>query len=183
HMVDNPEPSRATTKADMLQLIDALEDRGVDYILIGGHALQLHGYMRATEDIDFLLPLDEINGRKVIDALSILPDKAALEMEPEWFTDGENIRVNDEIIVDLLFVAANGETYKSLQPYILDVEVDGHTIRTLSLEGLLKTKVSSREKDIADYRVLSAALSLLQKERKPDRVRRPHGIHEDDLER
>lgn len=182
-MVDNPEPSRAATKTDMLQLIDALEDRGVDYILIGGHALQLHGYMRATEDIDFLLPLDEVNGRKVIDALSMLPDKAALEMDPKWFSDGENIRVNDEIIVDLLFVAANGETYESLTPYILNTEIDGHSIRTLNLEGLLKTKVSSREKDIADHRVLSAAISRIQKEKTPDRVRSPRGASKDDLER
>lgn len=182
-MVDNPEPSRAATKADMLLLIDALEERGVDYILIGGHALQLHGYMRATEDIDFLLPLDAVNGRKVIDALSVLPDKAALEMDAQWFAEGENIRVNDAIIVDLLFVAANGETYQSLTPYILNTEIDGHAIRTLNLEGLLKTKVSTREKDIADHRVLSAAISRIQKEKMLDRVRRPRGTQKDDLER
>jgi hypothetical protein len=157
-MEPEQESSRSATKADMLQIIDALETRGVDYILIGGHALQLHGYMRATEDVDFLLPLDEINGSKVIDALSILPDRASLEMESSWFAEGENIRVNDEIIVDLLFVAANGETYESLSGHIIDVEIDGHAIKTLDLEGLLKTKVSTREKDIADYRVLALAI-------------------------
>lgn len=45
--------------------------------------------MRSTEDIDFLLPLDEVNGRKVIDALSVLPDKASLEMDSKRFKDGQ----------------------------------------------------------------------------------------------
>lgn len=166
-MEPEQEAPRSATKADMLQIIDALESRGVDYILIGGHALQLHGYMRATEDVDFLLPLDEINGSKVIDALSILPDRASLEIESAWFADGENIRVNDEIIVDLLFVAANGETYESLSGNVIDVEIDGHSIKTLDLEGLLKTKVSTREKDIADYRVLSLAISEIDKTKAP----------------
>lgn len=65
----------------------------------------------------------------------------------------------------------------------VNAEIDGHSIRTLNLEGLLKTKVSSREKDIADHRVLSAAISRIKKEKTPDRARHSRGIHKDDLER
>lgn len=35
--------------------LDALEDRGIPYLLIGGLAVVAHGYVRATKDVDFLV--------------------------------------------------------------------------------------------------------------------------------
>jgi hypothetical protein len=148
------ETSRPATQNDLITLIKSLSMHGVDYVLIGGQALNIHGYMRATEDIDLLLPLNYINGRKVIDALSILPDKAALEIDPEWLTEKGTVRVNDVITVDLMTVAANGETYESLKAHILEQELQGFSIRLLDLEGLAKTKVSVREKDRMDLQII-----------------------------
>ena len=46
-----------------------------------------------------------------------------------------------------------------LQPYAVTVDFDGVPVRTVSLEGLLKTKQRSpREKDAADRAVLERAL-------------------------
>ena len=36
--------SRAATAKDLKDLIAALNDNGVEYLLIGGYALQAHGY-------------------------------------------------------------------------------------------------------------------------------------------
>jgi len=45
---------------EMLRLIAALNSRGVEYILIGGGALNVHGLVRATEDLDlFVQPTSE----------------------------------------------------------------------------------------------------------------------------
>jgi hypothetical protein len=68
---------------------------------------------------------------------------SAAELQPEWFASGtdepENIRVADDLLIDLLF-AANGETYESLQAHVRTLNVDGVDINTLDIEGLLKTK-------------------------------------------
>ncbi len=40
---------------ELLRLIAALNAEGVDYVLIGGAALNVHGLVRATEDIDFFI--------------------------------------------------------------------------------------------------------------------------------
>ena len=48
--------SRAATLEDLRLLLHALDDHGVEYILIGGYALAAHGYQRATTDIDLLVP-------------------------------------------------------------------------------------------------------------------------------
>jgi hypothetical protein len=49
--------------AEMLQ---SLADAGVDYVLVGGLAVQLHGYMRATMDIDLVLAMNDANLEKFI---------------------------------------------------------------------------------------------------------------------
>lgn len=38
---------------DIVEFLDLLDRRGVQYLLIGGHAVHFHGYSRFTSDIDF----------------------------------------------------------------------------------------------------------------------------------
>ena len=106
----NKEVARPATIEDLKKLIQAFNESKVDYLLIGGYALFAHGYQRATTDIDFIFPANKEFGLLVKDALMSLPDKAAMDIDPLWFEDGENIRVADEFVVDLMFNAC-GETY------------------------------------------------------------------------
>ena len=147
----------------LLKLLRRLQEEGVRYILVGGHAVRLNGFLRSTEDIDLLLPSSIENGRRVIRALSFLP--SAGELRPEWFEseaeEPENIRVADELLVDLLF-AANGQTFESLQPHVRTLNVGGVEIRTLDIEGLLKTKGTQRDKDRIDRHALSEILQRIR---------------------
>jgi hypothetical protein len=71
----------------------------LDYLLIGGYALAAHGYQRATTDIDVVVPATSQAGQRVKEALMVLPDGAAKDIEPRWFEEGENIRVADAFVV------------------------------------------------------------------------------------
>ena len=139
----------------LLDLLRRFQAEGVAYILVGGHAVRLNGFTRNTEDIDILLPSSLENGRRVIRALSFLP--SSKELDAQWFAppadEPENIRVADELLIDLLF-AANGQTYESLQDHVRTLTVDGVQIRTLDIEGLLKTKTDYRDKDRIDREAL-----------------------------
>lgn len=57
----------------LLKLLSSFQAEGVQYILVGGQAVRLNGFVRATEDIDILLPSSIDNGRRVIKALDFLP--------------------------------------------------------------------------------------------------------------
>jgi predicted nucleotidyltransferase len=57
---------------------------------------------------------------------------------------------------------ACGETYESLAGFVETIDLDGIPVRTINLEGLIKTKQTPREKDVADLRVLERALSELR---------------------
>lgn len=154
----------------LLKLLGRFQAEGVQYILVGGQAVRLNGFVRATEDIDILLPSSLENGRRVIRALDFLP--ASKDLEAEWFevpADApENIRVADDLLVDLLF-AANGQTYESLQDHVRVVTVEGIDIRTLDIDGLLKTKTDYRDKDRIDLEVLGRLKAQLASasEKKP----------------
>jgi len=151
------EYSRPATLEDLKALIRSLNDQGADYLLIGGYALFVHGYHRSTTDIDVLVPATQEAGRKVRDALMVLPDQAAKDLDPAWFVEGENIRVADEFVVDIM-LNAGGETYDSLKQYAETVDFDGLLIRTVNLQGLLRTKQSMRDKDVADRIIIERAL-------------------------
>lgn len=153
--------ARPATVADLQRLLAAFAEHGVEYVLIGGYALFALGYERGTTDIDVLLKPTRAEGEKVKQALLQLPDRAARDLDPAWFEEGNTIRIADEIVVDLLFSAC-GETLDSLRAHIVTISLEGTPVRTLDLEGLLKTKQSMRHKDQEDRQVLERALQVLR---------------------
>ncbi len=145
----------SATSDPLLHLLSRFAEEGVRYVLVGGQAVRINGFVRATEDIDVLLEPSRDNGERVKRALQFLP--SAAEIDTAWFEpqtgEVDNIRVADELLVDLLF-AANGETYDSVQAFIREVDIDGVMVRVLTIDGLLKTKTDDREKDVLDKQVL-----------------------------
>ncbi len=159
------EYSRAATLEDLKTLIRSLNEQNAGYLLIGGYALFAHGYHRATTDIDLLVPADVDSARRIKQALLVLPDQAAKDIDPAWFQHGDNIRVADAFVVDLMFNAC-GETYETLKPYAETIDLDGVPVRTVNLEGLLRTKQSGRDKDAADRAILELALETIRNRQK-----------------
>lgn len=151
------------TVADpLLRLLSRFAEEGVEYVLVGGQAVRLNGFLRATEDIDVLIRPGRENGERIKKALDFLA--SSRELDPEWFVPGtgevENIRVADDLIIDLLF-AANGETFETVQPFIRELAVEGIPVRVLNIDGLLRTKTQTREKDLLDRRMLERIRSGL----------------------
>ena len=153
--------SRPATLDDLKLLLSSLNEHGADYLLIGGYALAAHGYQRATTDIDLVVPCTSQAGQRTKDALMVLPDQAAKDLEPQWFEEGENIRVADAFVVDIM-LNANGQTYETLRPYAETIDLDGIAVKTINLEGLLLTKQTMRDKDVADRIIIERALEVFK---------------------
>ena len=118
----------------LLRLLARLREEGVEYVLVGGQAVRLNGFLQATEDVGVLLRPTRENGervKRVLDFLASAPD----------------------LIADLLF-DANGETYESVQPFVRELIVEGVPIRLLNIDGLLRIKTRTREKDLLDRQML-----------------------------
>jgi hypothetical protein len=158
--------SRPATLDDLKLLLRSLHEHGADYLLIGGYALAAHGYQRATTDIDVMVPATRQAGQRIKAALMALPDGVAKDMQPKWFEEGEKIRVADAFVVDLV-LNANGQTYDTLCQYAVTIDLDGIPVRTVSLDGLLLTKRTMRDKDVADRIIIEGALEASRSQSKP----------------
>jgi hypothetical protein len=54
---------------DFKEFIALLEQNNVQYLLIGGYAVGIHGYPRATGDMDIFIAFDEANVALVVQSL------------------------------------------------------------------------------------------------------------------
>ena len=157
---------RAATVDDLKELADSLKRHDVDYLLIGGYALHALGYQRNTTDIDLVLRPNRNQGERLKRAMLAVMGEGIQGLDPAWFEQGETIRLCEKFTVDLMFNAC-GESFESLLPFRQSIDLDGVEIQSISMEGLLKTKQSSRDKDALDRLILERALLALKKESRP----------------
>jgi hypothetical protein len=143
--------SRQPNQSDLLSLVQALADFDVEYVLIGGAAMALHGFARMTKDIDLLLPVDPANNIRLLRALESMPQNTAAlkELRLEWMDKGHSTALEGEIYIDLLYVAAS-RSFEELRKHIQTVMLNGVPVVTLDVDGMLQTKRTSRETDIPD---------------------------------
>src|SRR5690606_15323183 len=104
---------RPATLRDLIALTKAFSWHEVPYMLIGGFAMIAHGFSRATRDIDILFLNDVATGKQVVEVLFRQGQLLASNIDPDWFEQGQNIRLSDRHVLDIM-LNANGETYKSL---------------------------------------------------------------------
>lgn len=144
------------------KLLADLSEASVDYILVGGLAVAFCGYVRATEDVDLLIRVDEENLQRLLNVLADFGEGAATELRVEDFTLEEGaIRVVEEFPLDI-FTLMSGYRYEDLKSMTETRRVNDHTVRHLNVEGLLMLKEESlRSKDQTDVQ----ALRRIQEER------------------
>src|SRR4051812_17596722 len=143
---------------DILSFFSSLNQFKVEYILIGGFATNLHGYSRATGDIDIWLHDTNENRLKFIDALN------ALGMEGiEAFTDLPLVAGFCEIILDNGFYVDIIGMPKGLEQIGFEkcyaeakhIDVSGNSIPYLHFNHLIESKkATGRLKDLLDIEEL-----------------------------
>ncbi len=145
---------RPPLEADLVGLCRELNQRGAQYIVIGGFAIIAAGLPRVTGDIDLLVAVDRENEAKVFSALSTLPDNAVAELQAGELQQYNVIRVADEILVDLMR-SAGGVEYEGASKDVIVREIKGVPIPFATPRLLWRTKVlTHREKDAGDLAFL-----------------------------
>jgi len=116
--------SRPPTVKDLALLCAELNRQGARYVVVGGFAIMQAGYYRSTDDIDLLIETTADNEARVINALLVLPDKAAAELKPGEVGQYGVVRVGDDVLVDLM-KSGCGVTYAEAIKDAVLYEVDG----------------------------------------------------------
>jgi hypothetical protein len=118
----------------------------------------LHGYVRATVDVDILVPEDLRNHELIIAALSELEDRAAAELIPQDFVENVVVKIADEVEVDVS-TRAWTVTYDAGVTTALSALVEGVVIPYVDRRTLIASKQTYRDQDRVDIQRLLEAES------------------------
>ncbi|HXI73928.1 MAG TPA: DUF6036 family nucleotidyltransferase [Verrucomicrobiae bacterium] len=145
-------------------LLVELARAGVDFAAVGGVAISLNGFVRATEDVDIIVQSSPENLRRLLDCLKNWGEGWARELKIEDFAVEEgSIRVMESFDLDI-FVKMRGKTLDDFRPNLRHFDSEGVRIAYLSPADLIFLKQDSwREKDQLD---VSAMKEILARETK-----------------
>lgn len=133
----------------VLRVCRLLNRRRVRYVIIGGVAANLHGSVRATKDVDLLVPRDLKNTARLLDALSELPYRIARELDAAEVALKPFTIIGDDPRVDILTIAAT-LTFDAAYPRRVVRRIAGVRVPYLNLDDLVRSKQTGRAQDIAD---------------------------------
>lgn len=130
------------------QLLNA---HGAEYVIIGGYALAVHGYVRYTGDIDFFIALNPENAARMLRVFHAFGLRTP-DLDTALFMDeGKIIRVGSEPMRLEVLNKISGVDFDECYRNRETILIDGVSVNFLGYHELLKNKrAAGREKDLAD---------------------------------
>jgi hypothetical protein len=153
-----------------LDLFRELQKHDVQYVVVGGVAVVLHGYARATVDVDLVLALDEANLARFLKAAQTLQLKPSLPVKIEALCDAAQL---DEWVREKHMIAFALRSPSPTAPTIdiivrpnvsfadmyanrVEKALEGVTVPLASIDDLIVLKTGTgRLRDEYDIRILS----------------------------
>lgn len=153
-------------RESLREVIRVLTDGGVRFLVVGGLAVNAHGLLRFTADVDIVVQLTPDNIRRTFAALASIGYGPIVPVTVANFADeAERQRWIDEKGMRVLQFRSEAHRTVTVdvfveEPFAFDEEYDraltkelpsGAAVRFVSLETLLRMKVEAgRPRDLAD---------------------------------
>lgn len=143
---------------DFLDILRALFEAGAEFLVVGAHAMALHGVPRATGDLDVLVKPTPRNARRVIQALGAFG--APVEAHGVHQVDFETPDTVYQIglpprRIDLM-TSITGVEFDEAWSSRQVVEIADMAVPFLGRDALIRNKrAAGRDKDLVDLRLLT----------------------------
>ncbi|MCO5316247.1 MAG: nucleotidyltransferase [Solirubrobacterales bacterium] len=134
---------------DASEIFRGLATHGVDYVLIGGIAVQAHGHVRMTNDADLIPDPDPTNLERLADALNGLgarvlnpgheDEPITASMLPRATIWQFETRAGG---IDVMHVVPGGRSFSELRDSVLEVQLGEITVPVVGLEDLIRMKAA-----------------------------------------
>lgn len=150
-----------------IQILDALNKCDVEYLLVGGHAVNFHGYVRATLDLDIWVNNSEQNLEKLLASFIFLGyNKENSKKAIKYFKLNHMIKLpKDKAIIDILDDFMINEVFVNSFKNKETMFIGNTEVKVVGFEDLLKIKYkSNRTKDLLDVQELKTLQELRQKQ-------------------
>ena len=133
------------------EFLACLNRAGVEYLLVGGFAVNHYGYHRFTEDIDFWIAVSDANFDRLLAAVRDFFGEDLAGLDKKFLQKNESLylgRVPNKIEV---FQNASGLKFDEVYPRGVDATLEGISVKIISLADLkINKRASGRNKDLAD---------------------------------
>ena len=143
---------------DMKELIELMDRHEVKYALIGGFAVNYYGYVRTTQDIDFLIYPSEDNAANMMSTLIEFGFGEAGIPQEYFAREGTAIHIGVEPNRIDFLTHLQGISNDTVFADLVDVVIEDIKMKMISYKDLIKVKkASGRLKDLADAEELEKA--------------------------
>jgi hypothetical protein len=133
------------------EFLACLNRAGVEYLLVGGYAVNHYGYHRFTEDIDFWIAVSNANFDRLLKAVHEFFGEDLTGLDKKFLQNNEALFFGGVPNKIEVFKFCSGLEFS--QAYLRRVEttIDGEPAKLISLADLKTNKrASGRNKDLAD---------------------------------
>ncbi|MGA2441135.1 MAG: hypothetical protein ABSH08_09255 [Tepidisphaeraceae bacterium] len=157
------------------ELFESLNSAGVRYLVLGGYAVNYHGYHRATDDLDIWIAVEEGNARRMSEAMKSFGGFRAATVAASRFLQKGIVFVfgREPLRVDIL-TGASGVDFETCYSRRREAVWDGVRVPIISLQDLLANKrASARTKDLADVENLPPTGSPSKRRTRSKNRRKP----------
>lgn len=138
--------------------LECLNRAGVEYLLVGGFAVNHFGYHRFTEDIDLWIAASDDNFERLLNTVRLFFGEDLPGLDMNFLKNNETLylgRVPTKIEV---IQKASGVKFSEAYPNRIETEIEGTPVKMISLADLrANKKASGRYKDLADLENLPEA--------------------------
>jgi len=143
--------------ANFLRILQAMAERGVDFVVIGGIAANFHGSALSTFDCDVVVDLDSENLTKLAQALASLLPTFRHKTPPQSFDEAmaarggwKNIYLDTNAgVLDCLGDVKGLGDFTECRGKSIEVDFGGFFIRFLTRDALITAKKAmGRPKDL-----------------------------------
>jgi hypothetical protein len=153
----------AETPLDAERILRALASHRVDYVIVGGLAVQAHGHLRTTVDIDVLPRPEPANLGRLADALNSLDARILNPGSEKLETDAASLPraalwqfETRHGAVDVLNAAPGHPPYEELRSRALEVQLGDLRLAVAGRDDLIGMKrASARRVDLEDIAALT----------------------------
>jgi hypothetical protein len=146
---------------DFLDFIDLLNRNEVQYMLVGGYAVAVHGYVRYTGDMDVWVKSEEENIDKLMKTLKEFGgpvseiNRDVFFIEPTKDNPSPGISFGREPVKLEIITSIDGVNFDECFSNIIEKKIENTLIKFISYNDLKKNKLSTqRLKDKADIEEL-----------------------------
>jgi predicted nucleotidyltransferase len=148
---------------DFLDLLRYLNEEKVEYLIVGGMAVNYYGYHRSTGDLDIWVAVSATNQDRLANALQRFGFSARSVSHRPLLEKPNFIRIGQEPIRVEIHSDISGVQFDECAARAEVCSIEGIDVRFISLKDLRTNKAASgRTKDRADLEALPGAGNATQ---------------------